>query len=204
MTILVNNISNSNSPVARTSARTRTLLPRNSVPLPILKRNQTPVTIVHLPICHSPLLSSHSSRRSVARCKTPYPFLNSSLSRSIDRLEDISALPLSSIPISLVPRLVPSNAIARTQEISKDDRFNDQILNLWQPTPIPRTLFSMTPMRHYDINTKLPFHILQTGHVRLEPLIVSLFGPAVLDECLILCKIELITSTRLLWLPRAP
>lgn len=47
-----------------------------------------------------------------------------------------------------------------------------QVLNLWTPTPIPATLHRLTPMVAYDINTKLPFHILETDQVRMEPLIV--------------------------------
>ena len=49
-----------------------------------------------------------------------------------------------------------------------------EFLNLWQPTPVPATLHRMTPMALYDINTKLPFQVLETDEIRLEPLVVSL------------------------------
>jgi hypothetical protein len=48
-----------------------------------------------------------------------------------------------------------------------------QMLNLWTPTPAPATLHRLTPMIGYDINTKLPFHVLETDHIRMEPLVVS-------------------------------
>lgn len=50
----------------------------------------------------------------------------------------------------------------------------DDLLNLWTPTPVPATLHRLTPMAQYDINSKLPFHILETNQIRLEPLVVSI------------------------------
>lgn len=47
------------------------------------------------------------------------------------------------------------------------------VLNLWLPPAAPDTLNSATPLELYDINSKLPFHVLQTSAVRLEPLVVS-------------------------------
>ncbi|KAK4688028.1 hypothetical protein P7C73_g2086, partial [Tremellales sp. Uapishka_1] len=48
----------------------------------------------------------------------------------------------------------------------------DQILNLYQPYS-PSTLNSRKPMHLYDINFVLPFKVLSTGYVRLEPLVPS-------------------------------
>lgn len=50
----------------------------------------------------------------------------------------------------------------------------DTLLNLWTPTPLPATLHRVTPMAQYNINSKLPFHILETDQIRLEPLVVSI------------------------------
>lgn len=48
-----------------------------------------------------------------------------------------------------------------------------EIMNLWTPSPIPATYHRQTPMASYDINTKLPFQVLETDQIRLEPLVVS-------------------------------
>lgn len=47
------------------------------------------------------------------------------------------------------------------------------VLNLYQPEPAPSTLNALKPMHLYDINCAMPFHILETDAIRLEPLIVS-------------------------------
>lgn len=47
------------------------------------------------------------------------------------------------------------------------------VLNLYEPDPAPATLNASKPMHLYDINSAMPFHLLETDEVRLEPLVVS-------------------------------
>ena len=48
-----------------------------------------------------------------------------------------------------------------------------RVLNLYEPDPAPSTYNASKPMHLYDINCVIPFHILETEHLRLEPLVVS-------------------------------
>ena len=48
------------------------------------------------------------------------------------------------------------------------------VLNLWEHPPPPEQLHEHTPREQYDINFRMPFRILETEHVRVEPFVVSL------------------------------
>jgi hypothetical protein len=119
------------------------------------------------------------------RVKTPFPFLNSiSPSTSHTPLE-----PLFGFDNSVDARSINDEAKAHAgghyfhsvsvrRTVSERKKIVEatqvEILNLWQPTPAPATLHRLTPMCAYDINTKLPFRILEMDQVRLEPLVVSI------------------------------
>ena len=60
----------------------------------------------------------------------------------------------------------PRNTKARAKAIPK-------VLNLYEPDPAPETFNASKPPHLYDINSAMPFRILETDHVRLEPFVVS-------------------------------
>jgi hypothetical protein len=74
-------------------------------------------------------------------------------------------------PVMLIPRVGRRRSEGR--QITPAASADHQVLNLWTPTPAPATLHRKTPMAAYDINTKLPFHVLETAHIRMEPFVVS-------------------------------
>ena len=76
-------------------------------------------------------------------------------------------------PVELVLRPRPNHEQYREIRVSSAADPAQPVLNLWTPTPAPATLHRLTPMAAYDINTKLPIHVLATDQIRMEPLCVS-------------------------------
>lgn len=142
----------------------------------------------HVREIKSPVARSHAevkiATKGVPRVQTPYPFFNSS--SPLVSHAGISPGPLSSVRPEIIvvsnvlePEdegdVLPVTLSRKVSEKKKIARNTDSegILNLWEPTPAPATLHRLTPMYGYDVNTNLPFRILETDQVRLEPLIVS-------------------------------
>ena len=73
-------------------------------------------------------------------------------------------------------QVYPSREVSPSNDTISIDRQVDLklILNLWTPPPPPKNFDETNPvLRRYDINFCMPFRILETDDVRVEPLFVS-------------------------------
>lgn len=190
------NVTSLTAGTCKSMERARTATARNTRLSPTGYTANYPFTGAHSPrntsvkLIKCPAARPHDQSKSlvkaVPRAKTPYPFFNSS--SPLRTYTPLVSLTLSSLGSNAQPSteggqkqdkyqealpITLSRATTEKKKIAKTE-IQDGILNLWMPTPAPATLHSKTPMSAYDINTKLPFRILETDQVRLEPLIVSL------------------------------
>ena len=112
---------------------------------------------------HDPAASKPKSAKGTAIDGTIDAIVNADASSRgrLERLELSATLKVEVIPkISGKKKIIPVPTMV-------------EIMNLWTPSPTPATYHRKTPMASYDINTKLPFRVLQTDQIRLEPLVVS-------------------------------
>ena len=79
---------------------------------------------------------------------------------------------LEHLGVLTAPKIEVGRKISRKKQITPVPT-KVEIMNLWTPSPAPATYHRQTPMASYDINAKLPFRVLQTDQIRLEPLVVS-------------------------------